>query len=386
MMITEHSMDNNTSLSDDNITSCPHPNRSFFTESTKRFALGWLIVWALVCFISTSLTLFTFLLDPSRFQYPWRPVIYLALSFNVHSLAYFLSFAFGERLITCPNGEFVRASISWSWAHTPCIIVFALLYYTMMAAFLWWLILTFTWFLTSALSWSSEAIAQLAPFYHVIAWILPLLLTISLLAARAVGADELTATCFIVRDESSKSFLALLLGVILPLILLLVLGVVFLMVGLISILRIRAFMHDKGKATETNILEKLIIRIGIFVSVYILPASVVIGCFIYELVSRPNWQPHSPLPTFTCSDCVKPNAVVFMVRIFMFLIIGALTGVWIWSRKTLLSWRQLPSRLSNCCHDNRQSSPAAENALSIDLSVSVRPQSGTFSQTGSYTS
>ena len=206
----------------------------------------------------------------------------------------------------------------------PCLLVFGLLYYSTVAAFLWWLVLSFCWFLTSVFKWSNESVGRLALFFHIISWVLPLLMTISLMAASVVSADELTATCFIVRDETNSSFLALLIGVIIPLALFLVTGVVFLVVGFISILKIHSFMRHGGKEKESMILEKLMIRIGVFVSVYIIPAAVVIGCFIYELQSRPTW-----MAVGTCSDCARPNTAIFMVRVCMFLIIGVLTGIWI---------------------------------------------------------
>ena len=328
------------------------PETAYFTDSAKDFALGWLAFWSTVCFISTTLTIATFLLDTSRFQYPWRPMVYLALSFNFHSLTHFFAMALGRNLITCPGGEFVQTSIRWSWGHTPCILVFGLLYFTMMAAFLWWLMLSLSWFLASAFSWSNEAVAHLAPLYHVVAWVLPLLLTIILVATRVVGADELTAICFIVRDDSDMSFYALLLGVIVPLIVCLITGIVFLTIGFVSLLRIHSIMRHSGKARESTILEKLMIRIGVFVLVFIIPAIVVIGCFLYELITRPSWTGvNEPCG----ANCTQANPAVFMVRLFMFLLTGILTGVWIWSRKTVLSWKNIPQRLASCC---RRTGPA----------------------------
>ena len=335
------SVDRSTSNGTDG--TCPTRENSYFGQAERVFAKGWLAFWATGCFISTLVTLLTFLLDPSRFHYPWRPVIYLALSFNLHAAGYIFSLILGRMLVTCPRNEFVSISISWHWEHVPCLLIFSVLYYTMIAAFLWWLVLAFCWFLASSFKWSNEAVGHLAPFFHVLAWVLPLLLTISLMAARVVSADELTATCFIVRDQSTRSFLALLIGVILPLIICLVIGVVFLVIGFVSTLKIHSFMREGGKEKESLILEKLMIRIGIFVTVYIIPAAVVIGCFVYELESRPNWTTLD-----TCPSCPKPNTAVFMVRLFMFLLIGVLTGVWIWSRKTLNLWLSLPQRIRNC--------------------------------------
>lgn len=340
---------------------CPLPNNTFFSDSSKSFAIGWVSFWSVLCFISTTLTILTFLLDTSRFEYPWRPVVYLALAFNIHSVAYFFSLALGRRLVTCPDGQFVSSTSTWSWAHTPCILVFIFLYYTMMAAFIWWVILTVCWFLVSALQWSHEAVSKLAPFLQAVAWILPLLMTISLLAARVVGADDLTATCFVVSDGSRSSFLALLLGVVIPLVLFLVVGIIFLLLGFIGMLRIRSFMHQGGKQQEKQSLEKLMVRIGIFVTMYIVPASVLVGCFVYELASRPGWQPLSK----PCSSCSRPNSAVFMVRIFMFLLIGTLTGVWIWSHKTLKSWQQFPAKCGTCCRDLRHEGESEDTPVPV---------------------
>lgn len=334
-------------------SSCPLPNNTFFSDSAKSFAVGWVSVWSVLCFLSTTITVLTFLLDTTRFQYPWRPVVYLAIIFNVHSLTYFFALALGRNIVTCPGGRFVTSGDSWTWSHTPCILIFIFLYYTMMAGFLWWVILTTCWFLVAALKWSHESVSKLAPFFQAVAWSLPLIMTIALLASRVIGADELTATCFVVSNGTTPSFLALLLGVIVPLALFLLTGLVFLLLGFVSLLRVRAYMRRGGKQEEQQSLEKLIIRIGIFVAVYVIPASVLIGCFVYELASRPSWKVISD----PCTDCTRPNSAVFMLRIFMFLLIGVLTGVWIWSRKTLKSWQQLPERCGVCC---RQSAAIGE--------------------------
>ena len=324
--------------------SCPPPNLTFFTNEAKNFAKGWVAFWSVVCYLSTLITLLTFLLDTTRFQYPWRPVVYLALCFHLHTLGYFLALIIGRKNVTCPDGQYVTVDGEWTWAHTPCILVFGLLFYSMMAAFMWWLVLTLSWFLSASFKWTNEAISQFALFYHTAAWILPLVVTVSLLAARVVSADELTGTCFIVRTDMHSSSLGLLLGLIVPLSVFLVIGTLFILIGFVGLLQIRRFMVHRGKERESSILEKLMIRIGIFVAIYIIPAAVLIGCFIYELDARPNWYPVGN----ACSKCSKPNTAVFMVRVFMFLLIGALTGVWIWSRKTLTSWKLLPQKLKGC--------------------------------------
>lgn len=325
--------------------SCPRKDRSYFTQQEKTFALGWVAFFSSICFLSTLITILTFLLNPSRFEYPWRPVVYLALCFMVHAFGYFLAMTVGRNQLTCPDNNFVQTSATWNWEFAPCIVVFVLLYYTMMASFLWWLSLTFGWFLTTVYHWSNEAISRLAPLFHITAWVLPLVMTVLLLGNKVISADELTAVCFVVMETDTKSsYYGLMLGVILPLLLFLLTGIFFLVAGFISVLKIRGLMRLGGKKMEMDRLEKLMIRIGVFVTIYIGPATVMIGCYIYELTSKPGWK--STADT-TCTNCQGPNTPVFMTRVFMFLLIGTLTGVWIWSRKTLQSWISIPSNLTN---------------------------------------
>lgn len=324
--------------------SCPLQDSAYFTESSKNFAKGWIATWATICFVSTLITLLTFLIDRSRFGYPWRPIVYLALCYNIHSFGYYLSLLIGidHDAVICPNNKIVRTRSSWSWQHTPCILVFIFLYSSMMAFTLWWLVLTFNWFLSTALKWSNEATARLAPFYHALAWSFPVLMTIILLSTRLPSADELTGTCFIVRDDTDASFVALLLAVILPLCLILVTGCVLIVIGFVDVLKIRSFVKQSGR--ETGDLEKLMIRIGVFVVIYIVPALIVISAYIYELDSRPNWQRVSQ-PKDNCPSCSKPNVPVFMARVFFQLIVGILSGCWIWTRKTVESWKIFFRRL-----------------------------------------
>jgi len=319
---------------------CPLGNSAYFSDDAKDFAKGWLATWTTVCFVSTMLTILTFLVDRSRFDYPWRPIVYLAACYNIHCFGYYLSLFIGNETVTCPNDRIVRTRSSWSWEHTPCILVFMILYYTMMAFTLWWLVLTFNWFLATALKWSNEAIARFAPFYHGLAWSFPLLMTIIILATRLVGADELLGTCFIVRDNGDSSFVALLLTVIIPLCLILFSGCVLIVIGFIDVLKIRSFVKQRGK--ETGDLEKLMIRIGVFVVIYIVPALIVISAYIYELDTRPNWN---RVGQKDCSDCSEPNVAIFMARVFFLLIVGILSGVWIWSKKTVETWKSFFRRV-----------------------------------------
>lgn len=57
-----------------------------------------------------------------------------------------------------------------------------LLYYFEMAANLWWVVLTLTWFLAAGLKWGHEPIEAKSHYFHLVTWALPAALTIAILA------------------------------------------------------------------------------------------------------------------------------------------------------------------------------------------------------------
>lgn len=62
-----------------------------YRRPTKVFTDAWMAVWAVLCFLSTTLTVLTFLLDSQRFSYPERPIIFLSMCCNLYSVAYLVS-------------------------------------------------------------------------------------------------------------------------------------------------------------------------------------------------------------------------------------------------------------------------------------------------------
>ncbi len=101
-------------------------------------------------------------------------------------------------------------------------------------------------------------------------------------------------------------------------------------------------IKEQGRG-KTDKLEKLMIRIGVFSVLYTVPATIVIACYFYEQHFRARWE-----QSYTCrcrEDYVTPDYSVFMLKYFMCLVVGITSGFWIWSGKTLDSWRRFYSRL-----------------------------------------
>lgn len=228
-----------------------------------------------------------------------------------------------------------------------CTIMFMLLYFFTMASSIWWVILTLTWFLAAGMKWGHEAIESNSQYFHLAAWAIPAIKTIAILAMGKVDGDSLSGVCYtgISDVDALRGF------VLAPLAVYFVLGTFFLLAGFISLFRIRTVMKHEG--TKTDKLEKLMVRIGIFSVLYTVPAMIVIACYFYEQSYRDRWMVtwhwkigeryHLTQPV---SDNLEvPNFIVFLMKYLMLLIVGVVSGFWIWTGKTLKSWQKFGNKI-----------------------------------------
>ncbi|XP_065057168.1 frizzled-10-B-like [Rhopilema esculentum] len=316
-----------------------------YQKKEKSFIGAWVSTWSVICFLSTLLTVSTFLIDPSRFHYPERPIIFLSMCYNLYSVGYLVRVFAGRDAIVCQESRNGKHLISDGMSNTSCTIVFFINYFFGMASSIWWVILSLTWFLSAALKWGHEAVEKYASIFHAIAWTIPTVQTIVALVTRKVDADELSGLCFV----GFHSSIALLWFVVIPLFVYLIFGSCFLLSGFIALIRIRRAL--RLKETNTQKLERLMVRIGIFSMLYSIPASFVVGCFWYEYENLLAVEKFTSDP-FTCHlnpECKEirgvPPAILYM-KYFMLLAVGVTSGAWIWSSKTVQSWKKFYYK---CC-------------------------------------
>ncbi|XP_063529167.1 frizzled-7-B [Cydia strobilella] len=325
----------------------------FFKQDAKKFSRLWIGIWATLCALSCLFTVLTFLIDTDRFRYPERPIIFLSVCYLMVACSYIMGWGAGDS-VSC-QGPFPSTHggsrltnpmlITQGTKHEPCTILFMVVYFFSMASSIWWVILTLTWFLAAGLKWGHEAIEANSQYFHLAAWAVPAIKTISILAMGKVDGDVLSGVCYvgIWNAEALRGF------VLAPLCVYLVLGTVFLLAGFVSLFRIRTVMKHDG--TKTDKLEKLMIRIGVFGVLYTVPALIVIACLFYEQAYFDSWMVtwhrdmcssslySIPCP-FTRQETERPKFEMFMIKYLMTMIVGITSSFWIWSSKTLVSWRQ----------------------------------------------
>ena len=134
-------------------TNCAAPCLSpFFTSEDRQFTQLWISVWAILCCLSTSLTFSTFLMDPARFHYPERPIMFLSLCYLLVSVGFLIRVSAGHSAVSC---QLQRPSAAPSYDNklisrlampasglgedgVLCTSVFVLIYFFYMASSVWW--------------------------------------------------------------------------------------------------------------------------------------------------------------------------------------------------------------------------------------------------------
>ena len=314
-------------------------NKTYFSEDQESFASFWIGLWAVLCFISTLVTSLTFLIDMERFRYPERPIIFLSFCYCFVAIGYIIRFVAGYKVVACDSDGLMRYETSGPAA---CTIVFLLIYFFGMASSLWWVILSFTWFLSAGMKWSTEAITNYSQYFHVAAWLIPAVQTIAVLAMSTVDGDPVSGICYV----GNHNLRSLIVFVVVPLLVYLVFGTSFLVAGFYSLIRIREVLRTQAdKLIKTDKLEKLMIRIGVFSVLCTVPATIVVACYFYEFVNREHWE-----RSIVCAECaskyeVQPDHSVFIIKYFMALVVGITSGFWIWSGKTIESWKKFCHRI-----------------------------------------
>ncbi|XP_048883082.1 frizzled-2-like [Brienomyrus brachyistius] len=327
----------------------PH-GMMYFSQEEQKFARIWIGIWSILCCASTLFTVLTYLVDMKRFSYPERPIIFLSGCYTMVSVAYIAGFLLEDRVACNERFDSEARTVVQGTKKEGCTILFMMLYFFSMASSIWWVVLALTWFLAAGMKWGHEAIEANSQYFHLAAWAVPAVKTIAVLAVGQVDGDLLSGVCFV-----GLSSVAALRGFVLaPLLLYLALGTSFLLAGFVSLFRIRTVMKHGG--TKTEKLERLMVRIGVFSVLYTVPAAAVVACYLYEQAYREQWEQTwlsrackayaVPCPLQRPLQAV-PDFTIFMIKYLMTLIVGITSGFWIWSSKTLNSWRKFYTRLTN---------------------------------------
>ncbi|XP_050302630.1 frizzled-2-like isoform X2 [Anthonomus grandis grandis] len=160
----------------------------FDPEQVATFEL-WVAVWSIICLVFTSFCLITFTIQPRRFRWPARPILYLTSCGFVTCTIYLIRWIEGP--YTCTgNLAYEKPAESLSCVGIALILLFCDIAYT-----LWWTVFCFVWFLSAMKEWSTEAIEKISTKLHAIVWICSAIPMFYVLMSNHISINHLSGFC-----------------------------------------------------------------------------------------------------------------------------------------------------------------------------------------------
>ncbi|CAG0893346.1 unnamed protein product [Cyprideis torosa] len=310
-----------------------------FSEYQKSFAVTWMSILAILSFAAATFTFFTFILDMSRFPFPERPVVWIALCFSLQSFAYLIRVFLGNPPACQTSRSYPEPYLLYDgMISSTCTAVFLFQYFFGTAAFTWWVLLSVSNFLSAGRRWSSEEFRVRSSHLHGVGWGFPGSLTALALILRQIDGNELTGMCSIGNQRSQP----LLWFIVIPLALLLFVGASFAVATFLSLRRIHSRLLRNGRPTEQ--LQKLMLRSGAFSGLFTVIMIVLLASHLLNMAYLDQWRIQDLDMARQCSseDCRVPSStmrfVTGLLTISFNMLGGIISGLWACSQKSLALW------------------------------------------------
>lgn len=318
-------------------------------QSYDSFVSKILATVSFLLLTSSLLVLAAFLIDPSRFDYPERPVVYMHICFLMLATVYLTRVQFGSS-ISCKNDRILVNVIDNLSA--PCGLQFFLIYFFTLSALLWWTMATFLRLLSSFWAWSKEAIDSYAAYYHIFAWSIPFLITVSALIFNVIDGDPYTGICFLGNTNTTVLSIFLLY----PIAICLGLTSMLILLDLLSLFRVWTIVRlvNFSGQNSQNKLPKLMLKNVVQLFSFSLPLSITVAVLYYEIVNKQDWMASkvcNPKCGFL-ADWKFFDWKFLILKHILVQITGIISALWYLSSKTFKTCAKMLKKL--CLPKNSQ--------------------------------
>ncbi|KZC04568.1 PREDICTED: protein smoothened [Dufourea novaeangliae] len=316
------------------------------------------VAWAAgICGSFNLFTVVTFLIDwRSANKYPALVIFYINCCFMVSCIGWLAQFMSGSReVIVCRKDGTLRMSEP-SGENLMCVVVFVLVYYSLTAAMVWFVILTYAWHMSfQALGKIQDRIDKKGAYFHLIAWCLPLVLTVTIMALGEIDGNSVTGICFVgYANHTIRAWF--LLG---PVLIVLLVGGYFLSRGLITLIRLKITSQEIISERASAKIRETIVRMGLFSIFTFAAVLVTFYCHIYEFQHSWKWRQSfrnymicaittKCLDISECKMEVRPSAAKMQLHLLLPFFSGILMSSWVWTSSTVDTWTRFLRRTFNC--------------------------------------
>lgn len=264
---------------------------AFYTEN-EQYQIHKLVGYCvLLCITFNLFTIVTFMIDwKTANKYPALAIFYINICFFVSYsgwLVQFLGYETREDVV-CKKDFTLRKSEPSATENLSCVIVFVMVYYFLIAGMVWFVIFAYAWHMSSlqALGKIQERVDKKKAYFHLVAWSLPLMLTITTMALGEIDGDYVTGICF-VGFVNTAARMGLLLT---PLAAAILVAGYIIIRGLILLIRVKIESREIISEHSSRKIRSNIVRMGVFALFMLVFCIITFFYHGYRAINTANWE------------------------------------------------------------------------------------------------
>ncbi|NXU34132.1 SMO protein, partial [Drymodes brunneopygia] len=242
-----------------------------------------------------------------------------------------------------------------------CVIIFVIVYYSLMSGVIWFVMLTYAWHTSfKALGTTYQPLLGKTSYFHLITWSIPFVLTVAILAVAQVDGDSVSGICFV----GYKNYRYRAGFVLAPIGLVLIVGGYFLIRGVMTLFSIKSNHPGLLSEKAASKINETMLRLG-EAPLALFPMGLEWECGHYVPSSHtaPSQrgqsccgvsltiatQTNKPIPD--CEIKNRPSLLVEKINLFAMFGTGVSMSTWVWTKATLLIWKRTWCRLTGQSDD-----------------------------------
>ncbi|XP_053572338.1 smoothened homolog [Bombina bombina] len=336
---------------------CENP---LFTEHEHREMHVYIAVFSSVTIFCTFFTLATFLTDwKNSNRYPAVILFYVNACFFMGSIGWLAQFMDGARKeIVCRADGTMRLGEPTSNETLSCVIIFVIVYYSMMSGVIWFVMLTYAWHTSfKALGTTHQPLYGKTSYFHLVTWSIPFVLTVAILAIAQVDGDSVSGICFV----GYKNYRYRAGFVLAPIGLVLIVGGYFLIRGVMTLFSIKSNHPGLLSEKAASKINETMLRLGIFGFLAFGFVLITFTCHFYDFFNQAEWERsfreyvlceanvtiaiESKRLIPECEIKNRPSLLVEKINLFAMFGTGIVMSTWVWTKATIIIWKRAWCRI-----------------------------------------
>ncbi|CRL01467.1 CLUMA_CG014359, isoform A [Clunio marinus] len=323
-----------------------------YTDDEHRQIRQWIAWGASLCLVLHIFACFTFAIDwRNSDSYPTLIIFFVNLCCMISCIGWLAQFNPGSREdIVCRVDNTLKQGEPSGGENLSCIIVFIFVYYFQIAEICWFVIFTYAYYMNfNANGRFQERIDKKASYFHLIAWSIPLVMTISILAISEVDGISIVGICFVGYVNHAIRGGAV-LG---PVLCELIIGGFFLIRGLVILINVKNSSKQIISKRASKKVDRWILRMeicGVLRGVIIV---IILLCHIYEFKNASGWSEslrnfiickitstYSDDDSLTCKLLNRPSIAILQVELLAFFASKIVMASFVFTPSTIKIWRR----------------------------------------------